>query len=95
MIALFAFAIVFVLVGVVLSSRDDEAAPAEPSTTAPVAESAALEPEIDDGASGEDSGSSATAMVAGFGLFGLWVVGGAVALAKQRRRNKEPEQDTV
>jgi len=96
-IALFVLAIALVVAGVVLIAlRDVDTAPAASSTTASVAASPAGEPEVEEAASIEGSRSGATTMVAGFGLLGLWVVGGGVSLARARRcRSGTPEQDAV
>ena len=85
-IALLAITVVFVVAGVILNASRDDDPPATPSAAVPVAELPAVEPEVDEGVAGDGSGSSVTAMVAGFGLIGLWVVGGGVALTRARHR---------
>ncbi len=93
-IVLFALVTVFVVGSVVFTaSQGDEPTPVAPPTTALVAESATLGFEPDDVASGDESRSSVAAMVAGFGLIGLWIVGVGVALGRARRRRVDVELD--
>lgn len=103
-IAVFALAVVLIVVGVaVMASRDDDGTPvADPATTPTTVGSEPGEPTSDDGepmleeaADEGGSRSSVAAMVAGFGLLGLWVAGGGVALFRaRRRRGGVPEGDT-
>lgn len=102
-IAVFALTVVLIVVGVaVTASRDGGAAPVGESATTPTTVgSEPGEPTSDDGEplleeAADEGGwrSSVAAMVAGFGLLGLWVAGGGVALFRaRRRRNGVPEGD--
>lgn len=85
-LALSAVAIMFILVSVGLTvlSGDDGSLVAGPSTTA-VSASVAPEPLETTENSVDGPSTSVLGMVAGFGLIGLWLLGGGITLVRAQR----------
>lgn len=94
-IVLFAAAIVFIVSGMAFSAwRDDGGSPAVVPTTTTAAASVEPKPLVNEQDPEDGSRSSVAAMVAGFGLVGLWVVAGGVALFRAHRgRSGTAERD--